>query len=80
MIQKTRHANLRPYRSASFPVNDAETAPARNPVMNSAATTSSASPFSSVRPSSAWFPRLVVLETGVKSGISEVTIEQTNNS
>lgn len=48
MTQNARQAARRPYLSASLPVKDADTAPARNPVMKSAATTSSASPFSSV--------------------------------
>ena len=47
MAQNARQAARRPYLSASFPVKEADTAPARKPVMKSAATTSSASPFSS---------------------------------
>lgn len=61
ITQNARQAARRPYRSASFPVKEAATAPARKPVMKRAATTSSASPFSSRnnRQSHLWYQTCV---------------------
>lgn len=47
VMQNDRQARRRPKRSASVPVNVAETAAAMNPIMKRAATTSSGSCFSS---------------------------------